>query len=127
MMSKKARNKILDLDALNPSIGDVKIGGQKYKMFQPAYEDFVLMPIYFDQLGQMEDISVKENREDKVEQIKKMREIVQRIIPDLDQNILTFMQLMKIVEYVSEKFADQMAEDYAIDNKDDSKGSGKGK
>lgn len=126
-MSKKARNKILDLDALNPSIGDVKIGGQKYKMFQPAYEDFVLMPIYFDQLGQMEDISVKENREDKVEQIKKMREIVQRIIPDLDQNILTFMQLMKIVEYVSEKFADQMAEDYAIDNKDDSKGSGKGK
>jgi hypothetical protein len=127
MMSKKARNKILDLDALNPSIGDVKIGGQKYKMFQPAYEDFVLMPIYFDQLGQMEDISVKENREDKVEQIEKMRGIVQRIIPDLDQNILTFMQLMKIVEYVSEKFADQMAEDYAIDNKDDSKGSGKGK
>ena len=126
-MSKKARNKILDLDALNPSIGDVKIGGQKYKMFQPAYEDFVLMPIYFDQLGQMEDISVKENREDKVEQIEKMRGIVQRIIPDLDQNILTFMQLMKIVEYVSEKFADQMAEDYAIDNKDDSKGSGKGK
>jgi hypothetical protein len=126
MMSKKARNRLLDLDALNPSIGDVKIGGQKYKIFQPAYEDFVLMPIIFDQLGRIDDISVEDNKKDKLEQIEKMRKIVQRIIPDMDQNILTFAQLMKIVEYVSEKFAEQMAEDYTDVDKEKS-GSGKGK
>ena len=120
--AKKKRNRLLDLDALNPSIGDVKIGGNKYKVFQPAYEDFVLMPILFDQLGQMETLNTEENKTQKMEQIEQMREIVKRIIPDLDQNILTFGQLMRIVQYVSEKFAEQMEDEYGVSAEDAGKG-----
>jgi len=110
--AKKKRNRLLDLDALNPSIGDVKIGGNKYKVFQPAYEDFVLMPILFDSLGNFEDITGEDIKEEKMSQVAQMREIVKRIIPDLNQNILTFPQLMSIVEFVSEGFADQMEDQY---------------
>ena len=119
---KKDRNRLLDLDALNPSIGDVKIGGKRYKMFQPAYEDFIMMPILFDKMGQITDISDDNSKHERLEEIESMRKIVQRIIPDLDQNILTFAQLMKIVEYVSEKFAEQVEDDYGANVKDDGKG-----
>jgi hypothetical protein len=110
--AKKKRNRLLDLDALNLSIGDVKVGGNKYKVFQPAYEDFVLMPILFDSLGNFEDITGEDIKEEKMSQVTQMREIIKRIIPDLNQNILTIPQLMSIVEFVSEGFADQMEDQY---------------
>ena len=124
MVNKKERNRLLDLDALNPSIGKVKIGGQKYEMFQPAYEDFIMMPILFDKMGSLTDLTKNEEKQEKMGEVQQMRDIVKRIIPDLDQNILTFAQLMKIVEYVSEKFAEQVEEDYGV--KPD-KADGKGK
>lgn len=117
--AKKKRNRLLDLDALNPSIGDVKIGGKKYKAYQPAYEDFILMPLLFDELGSMMNIDEEGIKDEKKEQIRQMREIVKRIIPDLDQNILTFPQLMSVVEYVSEGFADQMEDRYGSPDEDD--------
>ena len=91
-------------------------------MFQPSYEDFVLLPILFDQLGQIETVDINENKNQKIEQIERMREIVKRIIPDLDQNILTFGQLMRIVQYVSEKFAEQMEDEYGVNVEDAGKG-----
>lgn len=120
-MTNKTKNRILDLDALNPSIGDVKLGGKKYKMFQPAYEDFIMLPVLFNELGKMDTVMDEDGKEETMNKITKMREIVKRIIPDLDQNILTFAQLMRIVEYVSEKFAEQMNEQYDTDGSDKGK------
>lgn len=113
-MVKKQKNRLLDLDAMNKSIGDVKVGGNRYKMYQPAYEDFIMLPILFDKLGSMENITDDNFKEQKLEEMGQMRGIVQRIIPELDQNILTFAQLMKIVDYVSEKFEEQIGEEYNV-------------
>jgi len=124
MVKRKERNRLLDLDALNPSIGKVKVGGKKYEMFQPAYADFLMMPILFDKMGSITDLTKNEEKEEKMNEIQQMLDIVKRIIPDLGQDVLTFAQLMKIVEYVSEKFGEQIEEDYGV-NKEGADGKGK--
>ena len=77
------------------------------------------MPLLFDELGSMMDIDEEGKKDEKKEQLQQMRGIVKRIIPDLDQNILTFPQLMSIVEYVSKGFADQMEDQYGSPDEDD--------
>lgn len=104
---KKKSNSQLDLDALNSHIGEVKLGGKKYKMYQPDYENFVLMPEVFQSLGNSGEL----NREEKMELINEMRTLLTPILPDVppeDISGLTFFQLMGLIEFVSDKFVEQM-------------------
>lgn len=107
MVKAKKTNAQLDLDALNPSIGDVKLGGKKYKVYQPGYGDFVLMPELFEQLGNSGELP----REEKERIIGEMKELIQRLLPDMPGDMIrafTFRQLMGLIEFVSEKFTEQM-------------------
>jgi len=129
-MAKKGKNRLLDLDALNPSIGDVKFGGKKYKMVQPGYEDFITLPILFDKMmnfgaeleGLEKQDEVAQAMGDLREDLTKINQIVCRVIPDLENpSAFTIPQLLNLMEFISAKFGEQ------VDEEGEGTGSGKGK